>query len=124
MNESCARNRKGMILIDALLAVAILSSAGVAFVTLLVSTLEFHGRVHEREIELGRAERILTATTLLTRSELEQRIGMRPAGDFAIWVDRPEPRLFRVGVAPLARPEAELLATLVYRGEEESGGPQ
>ena len=116
MNEPHARNKKGVILIDVLLAVAILSSAGVAFVTLLVSTLEFHGRLHEREIELRRAERVLTATTLLTRTELEQRIGMRELGDFAIWVDRPEPYLFRVGVAPSARPAAELLATLVYRG--------
>ncbi len=64
------------------------------------------------------AERLLIATALLSARELEQRLGVRGAEDFLVWVDRPERFLFRIGISAVARPEAELLATLVHRYQE------
>jgi hypothetical protein len=114
--------RQGAALIEVLAAVAILTVAGLSFLELVVSVADAQARQREREGEVRRAERLLTATALLTQRELEQRIGVREVEDVLVWVDRPEPLLFRIGVSPAARPEAELLATLVYRREVVSDG--
>lgn len=117
------RADRGVALIEVLVAIAILSMVGVSSIALLTSTLDAHGRLHSRETELARAERVLIATTLLARRELEQRIGRRDVAGFVVWVDRPEPSLFRVGVAPEVDPAAELLSTLIYRAATPSAAP-
>jgi prepilin-type N-terminal cleavage/methylation domain-containing protein len=114
---------RGVALIEVLVAIAILSMVGVSSIALLTSTLDAHGRLHSREVELRRAERVLIATTLLARRELEQRIGRRDVGGFVVRVDRPEPSLFRVGVAPEEDPAAELVSTLIYRAATLSAAP-
>jgi hypothetical protein len=108
-------NDRGVVLLEVLLAVAILSVVGVSSIAFVGASVDVHARLRAREAELVAAERVLIATSLLSRTELDQRIGMREAGDFVVWIDRPEASLFRVGVAPLAQPAAEILATLVYR---------
>lgn len=111
--------RGGAVLIEVLAALAILGVTGVSFLQHATAVMDAQSRLLDREHELARAERLLTATLLLRRTELEQRIGVRPSEDFLVWIDRPEPFLFRVGISAVARPEAELLATLVYRREAE-----
>jgi type II secretory pathway component PulJ len=113
------KDRRGAVLIEVIVAVAILTSAGLSFLQLVLSVGDAQTRMHERERELARAERLLTATVLLTQPELERRLGVRPANDFLVWIDRPEPFLFRIGVSTAGRPEAELLSTLAYRRQEE-----
>jgi hypothetical protein len=108
-------NRHGAVLIEALVAIAILSVAGLSAIEYVVAVQEAHARSVTRERDLARAERLLTATVLLSQRELEQRLGIRSADDFLVWIDRPEPFLFRVGISAPERPKAELLATLVYR---------
>jgi hypothetical protein len=108
-------SRAGVALIEAVMALAILSSAVVSTLGVLTAMAQTAVRLEERERELARAERVLTASSLLTRQELEQRLGVRRVGGFYVWLDRPEPDLFRIGVAPTLLPARELLATLVYR---------
>jgi hypothetical protein len=96
-------------------AVAILTLAGMSFLVLVVAVADAQARQTARERELRLAERVLTATVLLTQRELDQRLGVRTVEDLLVFVDRPEPFLYRVGVSNAARPAAELLATLVYR---------
>lgn len=115
-------NRRGAVLIEVLVALAILSLAGTSAISYLAALLEAEAAQIERMREMRRAERLLTATALLTESELGRRLGVRPAEDFLVWVDRPEPYLFRIGISPAARPSAELLATLVHRRGEGSDG--
>ncbi len=112
-------NRRGAVLIEVLAAVAILAVAGLGTVRYLAAVLDAEARQHDREAEIGRAERLLVATGLLRQDELEQRLGARHSGGFLVWVDRPEPFLFRIGVSSVAEPERELLATLVYRRDDE-----
>jgi hypothetical protein len=109
--------------VEVLASLVILAVAGVTFLHHLTAVLDGQSRQLEREREFARAERLLTATLLLSRVELEQRLGVRPSEDLLVWVDRPEPFLFRVGVSAAARPEAELLATLAYRRGEDVDEP-
>ena len=71
-----------------------------------------------RERELVQAERVLAASTLLERRDLERRIGRRTIGEFLVEVARPEPTLFRIAVATADHPDAALLVTVVYRPGE------
>ena len=114
-------NRAGVALMEAVMALVILSSVAVSTLGVVTALGRSSARLEARERELARAERVLIASSLLTRQELEQRLGVRRVAGFYVWLDRPEPDLFRIGVAPALVPSRELLATLVYR--ERPGAP-
>jgi hypothetical protein len=63
------------------------------------------------------ADRLLSAMTLLTRNDLDQRLGVHQAGEFRVEVERPEPTLYRIALAESTAPQVEILVTLVYRAE-------
>ena len=107
--------RAGSVLLEVLVAIVILSVAAGTAVTQGAAVTRDRRVLGEREREMWAAERALIASALLTRAELEQRLGERAAGDFVVRIDRPEPDLFRISVSPLSAPERELLATVVHR---------
>jgi len=108
-------NRDGIALIEVLAALVILSFAGLSSVTYVSAVAATQERAQEREAEIVRADRVLAEHALLTEQQLAQRIGARRIPPFVIWVDRPRPHLFRVGIAPEERPEQELLVSLLAR---------
>lgn len=108
-------NQQGVALIEVLAALVILGTAGVSTLA-YVSALGAHQeRSIAREAEMVRADHLLSQLSLLTAQELAQRIGVRTVDSFAVWIDRPRPDLYRVGLASVERPEAELLVTLISR---------
>lgn len=109
---------KGVVLLEALVAVAVLSVIGVSAIGFVAASLEGSTRLAEREEELLAASNVLTAMALLSRAELDERIGLREVADFVVWVDRPERDLYRLGVAPADHPAAEVISTLVFRPVE------
>lgn len=108
-------DRRGVALLEAMIALAILSSAGIATVSLVAAGLRSERGSRERELTIRIADRVLAASTLLSRSDLDQRLGERTAGDLLVRVSRPEPTLYRISVADGARPELDLIVTVVYR---------
>ena len=114
-------NRNGLALIEVLAALVILGSAGVSVVTYVSALGAFQERTIAREAEMARADRLLSQLSLLTAQELSQRIGVRTVDSFAVWIDRPGPDLFRIGLAPARQPEAEVLAALIVRPTTPSG---
>jgi type II secretory pathway pseudopilin PulG len=113
-----ARAERGAALLEVLVALAILSGAGVAVVGLLGAGLRAQHEAREREQRLAAAERVLTSMTLLTRSDLDRRLGRHPIGEFVVDVQRPEPTLYRVAIAEAASAHVEELVPVVYRREE------
>lgn len=108
-------NRRGFALLEALIALSILGAAGLSFVALVQSGLEHESRARALELQTANATRVLTAMTLLTRSDLDLRLGVHPVGEFMVGVARPEPMLYRVAIGPAEAPGVELLVTVVYR---------
>ncbi len=108
-------NRRGVALLEVLMALALLGSAGLALVALVQGGLADVHRAVAEEASLGTASRVLTALTLLTREELDQRLGQRRIGEFAIDLQRPERGLYRIAVARWEAPGLPLLVTVVYR---------
>ena len=109
--------RGGVALLEAMIALAILGTAGAASVGLVAAGLRSAAEGRERERRLFEADRVLAATTLLLRSELERRLGERRVGEFVVRVARPESSLYRLAVADASRPQTDLLVTVVYRPE-------
>ncbi len=109
------RSRSGVALLEALIALAILSVAGLSVVALVDSLVRAQAAAMHRERTLTSAGRVLAAATLLRREELDQRLGTREVGEFVLDVQRPEKSLYRIAIGETAVPAVELLVTVVHR---------
>jgi len=106
------------VLLEVLVAVVVLATAGVGLIELVGSGLRAEREARLRETTLATEERLLSALTLLTRKELDQRIGRRQIGEFIVDVQRPERTLYRIALLQEQSPQVEELVTVVYRRED------
>ena len=111
------RNERGIVLLEVLVAVVILTTAGIGLIELVGSGLGAERAARQREGTLAKEERLLSALTLLNRNELDQRIGRRQIGEFIVDVQRPERTLYRIALLQDDSPQVEDLVTVVYRPE-------
>ncbi len=111
------QNERGIVLLEVMIALAILAVAGASLVGLLGQALREERALHERERTLRVAERVLTATALLSRTDLDRRLGRRPVGDVILDIQRPRPTLYRLAVSEVRSPAVEMLVTVIYRPE-------
>ena len=110
-------NERGVLLLEAMVALAIFALAGSAAVALTAASLRAEREMAEREATNLAADRVLAASALLTRTDLDRRLGRRSVGEFTVEVQRPEPALYRIAVAESRSPDIELLVTVIYRPE-------
>lgn len=109
------RADRGIALLETLVALAILSGAGLALLDLISGGLRAERDARDRERVLAVEDRVLTALTLLTRDELDRRLGRHPLGEWLVDIERPERTLYRIAVSQAASPQVEDLVTVVYR---------
>ncbi len=112
------RNERGVVLLEVLVAIVILATAGIGLVEVVGSGLRSERDARLREITLATEERLLAALTLLNRTELDQRIGRRQIGEFVVDIQRPEQTLYRIALVQVQSPQVEDLVTVVYRRKE------
>jgi len=108
---------RGVALLEVLVAMAILSASGLAFVGLVSAGLGAERDARARERTLATEDRVLAALSLLKREDLDRRLGRHALGEFAVEIERPEPTLYRIALAQAQSPEVEDLVTVVYRSE-------
>jgi prepilin-type N-terminal cleavage/methylation domain-containing protein len=108
---------RGVALLEVLAALVILSIAALGFVDLVGAGTRAVATARARERELADEERLLSAYTLLTRGDLDRRLGRREVGPYMVEVQRPERTLYRVSLALKESPSHEDLVTVVYRPE-------
>jgi type II secretory pathway component PulJ len=111
------RNERGVALLEVLVALVILATAGIALIELVGAGMRAERDARAREATIATEERLLAALTLLRRHELDQRIGRRVVGEFVVDVQRPEPALYRIALRQHQSPDVEDLVTVVYRAE-------
>ena len=114
------RSDRGIALLETLVALAILSGAGLALLDLVTAGLRAERESRERERVLAVEDRVLTAVTLLTRTELDRRLGRPPIGELIADIQRPERTRYRIALAQRESQQLEDLVTVVYRGEASS----
>lgn len=113
--ELAMRSDSGVALLEVLAAITILGIAGLALVELVSSGTRALTEVRARETELADQDRLITAYALLTRPDLDQRLGRRDVGDYFVEVQRPERSLYRISLGRRAAPQMEDLVTVVHR---------
>ncbi len=114
------RGDRGTVLLEVILALTLLLVSGVSIVSLLGASLRSEHELAEREATILEADRILATLTLLTKTDLDRRLGRHPVGRFVAEVRRPEPGLYRIALRETDTAAVELLVTVVYRPDQES----
>ena len=115
------RSSRGIALLEVLVALAIVSGAGLALLDLVTGGLRAEQDARERERVLTVEERVLTALTLLKREDLDRRLGRHPIGELVADLERPERMLYRIALSQQQSPHVEDLVTVVYRRELRRG---
>jgi len=112
------RRDRGAVLLEVLIALTIVTVAGLSLVELLGAGLRAERDAGQRERTLAAEERVLAAMTLLTRADLDRRLGRHEVGEFLVDVQRPERTLYRIALAQGRSAHVEDLVTVVYRRAE------
>jgi hypothetical protein len=115
-------NRSGVALIDALVAVVVLATAGVGLVTLLAQTASTVRGVRERERLIYRASSELASVSVLSGGELSGRVGETAQGAFVLRVVKPSEGVFDVSIIE-PRSDHVLLRTTFYRPDSAHVAP-
>ena len=111
------RNDRGIVLLEVLVALVILATAGASLVTLVADAIRSVDDARARELQYHGAEGVMARLALRDRKGLDIRLGRRTEGDFLTDVQRPRPALYRLAVSDTMAPDAELLVTIVHRPE-------
>ena len=114
--------RHGVALLESLIAMSIVAIAGLALLSLATEAMKRTSDAQAADNESREASAFLDAVSLWTRTELEQRVGTRPQGRFALTVQRPGPSRFHLSLADSAR-SRELLTTMLYRPDHAATQP-
>jgi type II secretory pathway component PulJ len=116
------RGIHGAVLLEVIVALAILSVGAVtALATLRDASLAVE-RSRQAETRFRHADRFLQAVALWSRQDLERRLGTHPQGPYRLDIERPQEGLFHVILID-SLTGAELLQTALYRREDQHGFP-
>jgi prepilin-type N-terminal cleavage/methylation domain-containing protein len=107
---------KGFALLEVLVALAILGTAGLAVVELAAQGTRAVTHALEVERRVADEDRLLRAYSLLNRRDLGQRVGLARVGPYAVRVERLDFALFRIALGAADGPVD--LETILYRPEE------
>lgn len=111
-----ASSRRGMVLLEAIVALTILAIGATTMVALAAASL---GAVHRAEVEGDEARRagaLFDAIALWPRADLDRHLGDRPEGPWDLRIDRWSPTLYLVALRDTAN-SALILSTSLYRPE-------
>ena len=113
------RTRGGFALLEVLVSLVILTTAGATVVSLAAETSRAVRRAREAEMELRPALVFFGAVTLWPREDLDRHLGTRPQGPWRLRVDRVATTLYALTLTDSlgTRP---LLRTVVFRPEPRS----
>ena len=114
--------RAGVALLEAMIALTVLASAGAAVVALTAQSAQAVRQARGGERALREAGAFLDAVALWTRDDLDRRLGTREQHPWRMRVDRPTPTLYVVVLTDSAGAR-ELLRTSLYRPEAPGAAP-
>ena len=108
------RTRPGVVLLEAIVALTILTVAALASVVMARQAVESVRRAEIAEADLRRASAFMDAIALWPRADLDRHLGNRAEGPWRLTIERPVPTLYLVALTDsLSR--RELVRTALYR---------
>ena len=109
------RDERGAALLEVLVALVLITTSGLATIGALDAALRDAIALEAIEAQQQHANALLQDYSLLSRGDLDQRIGEQHVGPLFVRVTRPQRALYRVAVGELTHPDRELLATVLLR---------
>ncbi|HYW08760.1 MAG TPA: hypothetical protein VE913_17495 [Longimicrobium sp.] len=110
------RDESGAVLLEVMVAVVILSVAGVAAVAMASESARAVERARDTDRRVREAGDFMEAVALWTRADLDRRLGDRPQAGWRLRVDRPDRELYTVVLTDTLT-GAELLRTALFRAD-------
>lgn len=110
------RRRRGAVLLEALVALVIMASAGAAVAALAVECGQAVQRTRSTEAELRRADAFFALVALWPREDLDRHLGERQQGPWRLRVERPSLTIYAITLTDSLGARA-LLRTVLYRPE-------
>jgi hypothetical protein len=111
------RPRRGAALLEALVALVVLTTAGAAITALAVMSGDATHRAHSAEEELRRADAFFSMVSLWPREDLDRHLGDHEQGSWRLHVDRSMPTLYTITLRDSLGART-LLRTVLYRPEQ------
>ena len=115
------RVRRGAVLLEVLIAIAILSTSAVALIILLGESTQAVHRARQREAEMRAANAFLHAVALWPREDLDRRLGARRQGSWLLHIHRQTPALYELSLTDSLSRDT-LLKTTLYRAVQPGEG--
>jgi len=116
MHAGERRARKGAILLEALVALVIMASAGAAVAALAVESGQAVHRTRSTEAELRRADAFFALVALWPREDLDRHFGEHQQGPWRLRVERPSLTIYAITLTDSLGARA-LLRTVLFRPE-------
>jgi hypothetical protein len=110
--------KTGAALLEVIVALTILGTAGMALVAQLRQSLDVVQRVERSERELVEASAMLDAIALWPRDDLDRHLGSRRNGPWRLEVLRPSEDLYEIRVRD-STDTSTLVATTLYRASDD-----
>jgi type II secretory pathway pseudopilin PulG len=110
------RSPKGAALLEALIALAVLVTAGTAIAALAVESGHAVEQARAADSDLRRADAFFNVVTLWPREDLNRHLGTREEGSWRLRIDRPTSTLYTLTLTD-SLGKRILLRTAVYRPE-------
>ena len=114
--------RRGVVLLEAIVALTILAVACGAVVVLATDSARAVVRAVAADADSRAASALLDAAALWSREDLDRHLGSREQGRWRMVVDRPALTLYVVTLADSSGSRV-LLRTVFYRREESHAAP-
>lgn len=111
--SAARRRRAGAVLLEALLALGIIATAGVALLRVTESASRAVLQAQHTDNEVAKASAFLDAVSLWSVADLDRHLGVRAQGDWRMRVER-DGDTYHVSVLDSARRHM-LLETTLYR---------
>ena len=112
----------GAVLLEVIVALALLATAGLAAVSMAVEAAGAVSRAATAEVEMRQAARLMDAVSLWPREDLDRRMGDRRQGPFILRIARPSGELYTAALADSATGRV-LLATSLFRRDTADAQP-
>jgi hypothetical protein len=114
--------RHGVVLLEALVAITILTIAGASAVVLATQATEAVRRAREADTESLAGSAFLDAVALWPREDLDRRLGDRRQGPWILRIDHRWPELYVLSLRDSLH-SRELLRTSLFRPEPTRASP-
>jgi type II secretory pathway pseudopilin PulG len=110
------RSERGAALLEVLVALTILTVAGVSAITMASGAAQTMRKAREADVEMRKASTFFEAVALWSRADLDRHLGERAQGSWLMRVDRVDPVFYVVSLTDSAS-QRTLLETALFRPE-------